>query len=64
MIREHCGDHFATYFQGRVYVAGRGENVNAMEMLDVQAGAQWTMTSFGLRPRLQIYSIARAIVIK
>ncbi|VDL62612.1 unnamed protein product [Hymenolepis diminuta] len=58
MLRELCGDHLATYFQGGVYVVGCGENVNAMEMLDVEAGGQWTfLTSFGLRQRLNNYSM-------
>ncbi|VUZ56228.1 unnamed protein product [Hymenolepis diminuta] len=42
MNEEHGGDLFAAYFQGRVYVVGCGEYVDAMEMLDVAADGQWT----------------------
>ncbi|VUZ38802.1 unnamed protein product [Hymenolepis diminuta] len=39
---EHCGFPFAVYFQMSVYVVGRGEYVESMEMLDVEAGGQLT----------------------
>ncbi|VUZ44090.1 unnamed protein product [Hymenolepis diminuta] len=57
MNEEHNGEHFAAYFQGRVYVVSREERGHKMEMLDVTAGGQWTsLTSFGLSRRL--YSMA------
>ncbi|VDL63918.1 unnamed protein product [Hymenolepis diminuta] len=46
MNKEHRGDPFAVYFQGKVYVFGCGEKVNEMEMLDVTAGGQWTSLTF------------------
>ncbi|VUZ38689.1 unnamed protein product [Hymenolepis diminuta] len=42
MNEEHGGDLLAAYIQGRVYVVGYGEYVEAMEMLDVVADGQWT----------------------
>ncbi|VUZ38825.1 unnamed protein product [Hymenolepis diminuta] len=42
MNEKHGGDIPASYLQGRVYVVGYGENVDAMEMLDVAADGQWT----------------------
>ncbi|VUZ42747.1 unnamed protein product [Hymenolepis diminuta] len=62
MNKEHRGEPLAVYFQGRVYVVGCGEYVDAMEMLDVAAGSQWTsITFFSLPPdqRLRIESMAR-----
>ncbi|VDL57636.1 unnamed protein product [Hymenolepis diminuta] len=60
MNKDHGGDPLVVYFQGRVYVVGWGENASMMEMLDVAAGSQWTfLTSFTLRQRLCIYSMAR-----
>ncbi|VUZ38692.1 unnamed protein product, partial [Hymenolepis diminuta] len=60
MNKDHGDDPLAVYFQGKVYVVACGENVSMMEMLDVEAGGQWTyLTSFGLRQGLRIYSMAR-----
>ncbi|VUZ44109.1 unnamed protein product [Hymenolepis diminuta] len=42
MNEEHGGDILAAYFQGRVYVVGCGEYMDAMEMLDVAADGQWS----------------------
>ncbi|VUZ38654.1 unnamed protein product, partial [Hymenolepis diminuta] len=43
---EHGGDILAAYFQGRVYVVGCREYVDAMEMLDVTADGQWTSLTY------------------
>ncbi|VUZ56195.1 unnamed protein product, partial [Hymenolepis diminuta] len=59
MNKEHGVDPLAVYFQGRVYVVGRGEKVNEMEMLDMAASGQWTsLTSFGPGQYFSIYHMA------
>ncbi|VUZ40732.1 unnamed protein product, partial [Hymenolepis diminuta] len=59
MNEEHYLRPLAVYFQGRVYVVGQEEHVNAMEMLDVGGSGQWTfLTSINLCPGFIIYFMA------